>query len=81
MFKVQQAPSDTQMRVRLDNVDPKDIRGAYNNICAELQRGKILENYQYMDGKYLIAIDGTGYFSYNEVYCDNCYKKEHKDEK
>jgi hypothetical protein len=79
LFSVNRVPSDTYMRERLDLVDPQDIRGAFTNIFAQLQRGKALEQYQFFEGYYLISLDGTGYFLSNTTYCDNCCVKQHKD--
>jgi hypothetical protein len=77
LFQVEQAPSDTQMRERLDEVDPAWIRKPYKEIFAEVQRGKGLEQYQYLEDKYLVSMDGTGCFSSDTVHCDNCCVKEH----
>jgi len=78
LFSVNQAPCDTQMRERLDNVDPNEIRKIFKIIFAQLQRGKALEPFEYLDG-YLLSIDGTGFFSSKEIHCDNCCEKEHRD--
>jgi hypothetical protein len=79
LFGVEHAPSDTQMREILDPITPRSLRGVYKAIFSDLQRGKILEDFVYLDGAYLMALDGTGYFSSHEVYCDSCCKKEHRD--
>lgn len=78
LYHVTQTPSDTYMRARLDEVDPKHLRKPYRVIFTALQRGKILEQYRYLDG-YLLSVDGTGHFLSEKVHCDNCCKKEHKD--
>jgi len=33
----------------------------------------------YLDGHYLLSLDGTGYFSSSEVHCDQCCEKHHRD--
>lgn len=77
LFHINQAPSDTTMRERLDEIEPKNIRGVFKHIFAHLQRGKALENYIFLNGHYLIAGDGTGHFSSNKVFCDNCCETHH----
>ena len=77
LFGVEYAPSDTQLRERLDEVDPIDLRKPYKEIFSRLQRGKFLESYQYLGG-YLLSIDGTGYFSSSDIHCENCCEKEHR---
>lgn len=78
LFKVKQVPCDTYMRERLDVIKPKEIRPAFRAIFAALQRGKALEKYVFLDGKYLLLSDGTGYFSSEKVRCKNCCVKHHK---
>jgi len=78
LYRVSRAPSDTYLRERLDEVDPKSIRPAFKKIFAELQRGKCLEPFEFWDGHYLVSIDGTGEFSSNNVCCPHCCTKEHK---
>jgi hypothetical protein len=78
LFHIENAPSDTTMRERLDEIAPKSIRGIFKHLFAHLQRGKALENYIFLDGHYLLAGDGTGHFSSNKVHCDNCCETNHK---
>ena len=43
-----------------------------------LQRGKALESFVYLDGHYLLSLDGTTYFSSNKVHCASCLEKQHR---
>ena len=52
---------------------------AFKHLLGLLQRGKGLEGYAYIDGCYLLAIDGTGYFSSANVHCPSCCIKHHRD--
>jgi hypothetical protein len=79
LYGIRQAPSDTYLRERLDNVDPKSLRKNYTKLLQLLQRGKGLEGFAYMNDHYLLSIDGTGYFSSAEVHCDQCCAKQHRD--
>ena len=38
------------MRERCDEVDPGEVRKAYKKLFACLQRGKALEEFEYLDG-------------------------------
>jgi len=62
LFGVNHVPSDSGMRKCLDEVDPFDLRGAFKTIFAQLQRGKILERFRYINDHVLLAIDGKGCF-------------------
>lgn len=78
LFDVKNAPSDTHMRKKLDEIPPQQLRKAFKKIFSLLQRGKALEEYQYLDGHYLLALDGTGQYSSNNVKCDECCEKHHR---
>lgn len=78
LFGIEQVPCDTYMRERLDEINPQDIRPVFTTIFSTLQRGKVLEKYEYLDGKYLLLSDGTGYFSSHSIHCKNCCEKEHR---
>ena len=76
LFSVGHIPSDTQMREILDGVNPDAIRLAFKKIFSHLQRGNELKRFQYLDGHYLIALDGTGKFSSDKIRCDHCIEKK-----
>lgn len=78
LFHVNQTPSDTYMRKRCDEVEPKEVRKIYKKIFAYVQRGKGLETFSYLDKHYLLAGDGTGFFASKSVHCKNCCVKHHK---
>jgi len=67
-------PPHTQMREVLDPVNPEDLRPAFTSIHRQLQRQKVLENYQYLGG-YLVSVDGTGQFSSSHVSCEDCCRR------
>ena len=79
LFGVVRAPSDTWMRERLDEVDPRDLRRCFTRIHSALQRGKVLEDWSVLDGHLLISVDGTGHHSSHKVSCKNCCVKNHRD--
>lgn len=72
LFGLERTPCDTYMRERLDEVNPREIRPAFTSIFSTLQRGKQLEKYVFLEDKYLLLNDGTGFFSSKQVHCDNC---------
>ncbi len=78
LFGITDLPSDTYMRQRLDEVDPRALRPCFTKLFAELQRTKKLEPYQYVENKYLLSLDGTGFFSSKKVHCEQCCQKKHK---
>jgi hypothetical protein len=75
LYHVEDPPSDTYLRMRLDEVDPDTIRPAFKKLFALFQRGKGVEEFEYLDGNVLISVDGTGHFSSNTVCCPYCCQK------
>ena len=78
LYKVERAPSDTCLRERLDQVLPSQLRRPFKKIFSHLQRGKVLEDYRYLDGHYIVSIDGTGQYTSTQVHCKNCCEKKHR---
>jgi hypothetical protein len=78
IYGIARAPCDTRMRERLDPVSPASLRPSFTLVFRQLQRGKALEPMVFLDGHYLVALDGTGYFSSKTIHCASCLHKEHR---
>ncbi len=77
VFGLAAIPSDTHMRTILDDVDPVHLRPAFQDVFRHLQRGKVLEQYVFLRGCYLIALDGVEYFRSDKVHCVHCLRQQH----
>jgi hypothetical protein len=66
------------MREILDPVSPKWLRPVFKSVFRQLQRGKALEAMAFLDDHYLLALDGTGYFSSPTIHCASCLHKIHR---
>jgi len=78
IFQIGAIPSDTNMRMILDEIDPADIMPVFKKTLVILQRGKGLEDMIFYDGHYLISNDGTEYFNSEKVHCAECLTRKHK---
>ena len=78
VYGIQHVPCDTYMRERLDPVSPKWLRPVFKSVFRQLQRGKALEEMVFLDGHYLLALDGTGYFSSTTIHCASCLHTVHR---
>src|SRR6266436_9755819 len=78
IYGIQRVPCDTHMREILDPVSPKWLRPVFKSVFRQLQRGKALEEMVFLDGHYLLALDGTGYFSSQTIRCASCLQKVHR---
>ena len=66
------------MREILDEVDPDKVRPLFKDVFRQVQRGKVLEHYVFLEGCYLLALDGVEYFCSNKIHCDHCLTRQHK---
>jgi hypothetical protein len=78
IYGIQRVPCDTYMRERLDPISPKVLRPVFTSVFRQLQRGKALEAMQFLDGHYLLALDGTEYFSSQTIHCAACLRRVHR---
>ena len=78
IYGIDHVPCDSQMRSILDPLDPADLRPLYQDVFRRLQRGKALESFVYLDGHYLLSLDGTSYFSSSKIHCPSCLEKHHR---
>lgn len=79
IYGIERAPCDTQMREIIDPVSPESLRPLFKGVFRQLQRGKALEEMMFLDGHYLLALDGTGYFSSKTIHCKSCLQQVHRD--
>jgi hypothetical protein len=78
IYGIARVPCDTYMRERLDPVSPESLCPLFTSVFRQLQRGKALEPMVFFDGCYLLALDGTGYFSSQTIHCASCLQKVHR---
>jgi len=72
IYKLEQVPSDSQMRTIVDEVDPLEIRPVYQTILNGMEERSILDQMKYM-GKYdLLSVDGTEHYNSEKVHCPSC---------
>jgi hypothetical protein len=78
IYGIKRVPCDTHMREILDPVSPESLRPVCKSVFRQLQRGKALEPMAFLDGHYLLALDGTGYFVSKTIHCASCLQKTHR---
>jgi len=72
LFGVEQIPSDGQIRNLLDPVEPTLLREPFWEIYHRLDESGLLDPYRGVGGTRLISLDGSQYFSSQEIHCPNC---------
>ncbi len=78
MFQVRSIPKDSQMREVVDEVAPEELAPLFDDFFRPLQRGKHLEHYQILGGRYLVTLDGSQYFTSEKISCPGCLIREGK---
>jgi len=81
IFGIQHVPCDTRLREILDPMDWEQLRPAFREVFSQLQSNKALQPFRFLNGAYLLALDGTQYFSSHQIHCDQCMEKHHADGK
>ena len=79
LYELNEVASDTEMRKILDPVSPSELRQAFRAVHSLAQRGKVLEDFSVLDGRFVLAIDGTGQFASNKIRCPQCCTKKRRD--
>ena len=76
LMGIGQIPSDTQTRERIDRIDPSQLRPTFVDIHNLAKEAGVYEAFKFND-KFLLAVDGTGFYSSNNVSCEHCMTKKH----
>lgn len=79
IFGIKNTVSDSRMREVLDPLVPDFVRPAYKAVFGHLQRGKALEPMVFMNGCYLMGMDGSGYFSSKKLHSPSCLEKKNSE--
>ncbi len=79
LFGVARAPSDTRMRERLDEIEPRSLRRCFRQVHAALQRGKVLEGWTVLGGHLPVLVDGTGRHSPHKAGYRRCCARNRRD--
>lgn len=77
LFTIENIPSDNQVRNILDPLSPECLSPLFDDLYNGLYQYGYLEKYKAVNDNLLIAIDGTQYFSSNNIHCKNCSTCEH----
>ena len=72
LFGVHQIPSDNQIRNLLDPVPPEMLFPLMATISDELYQDGHLERFRSINRSFLIALDGTDFFSSENISCPCC---------
>ncbi|MDP2816395.1 MAG: hypothetical protein Q8O19_06925, partial [Rectinemataceae bacterium] len=72
-------PGDTQFRKLLAPIDPSLLLAGLRKGITLLQGTRSWLEFRFLDGRYLVALDGTEYFNSEEIHCKHCLERHHRD--
>jgi hypothetical protein len=77
LFGVHDIPSDNQIRTLLDATPPSTVKPVYSYLFNALNQAGVVDDYRSVNGTLLLALDGTEYFSSQNIHCDCCSTRKH----
>lgn len=69
-------PTDNHIRSMLDEVAPQHLFNQFDQVVERLNRHGGLDGFSRLDGRLLIALDGTEYFTSRKLSCSNCSHRQ-----
>ena len=72
LFAMEKIPTDNHIRTMLDPVEPDAIFFLFGHALDQLKERGGLTNFRQLDGRVLIALDGTEYFTSQKLHCPKC---------
>jgi hypothetical protein len=81
LFGVKKIPSNNEIRMLLDPIDPKGFREIYRRNLQIAGWNGILKHCETIDGELLMALDGVHYYSSKEVHCKHCQHRKDSHDK
>ena len=79
LFGMTAIPSDNYIRLMLDGVAPAAFDGLFMSALATAAAGDALAPFRRLDGRVLIALDGTEHFCSRKIHCPQCSKRRRSD--
>ena len=80
LFGIRKIPGDSQIRAKLDAIEPAMFHPMFADLVAELDQCGGLDAMRCLGEHVLIALDGTEFHCSDKVHCPNCsHRKRGKD--
>ena len=77
LFQIEHTPCDNHIRSMLDEVPPEELCPLYDEVLGSLREQGVLRAFQTLGGTTPIALDGTWYFSSENIHCPQCSSIAH----
>jgi hypothetical protein len=81
LFNIEKIPTENHIREHLDGASPAHFDSNFSQAIRMFLAEDNLAAFRRLDGRALIALDGTEYFQSYKVHCSNCSHRVGKNEK
>ena len=78
LFGTQTVPHGDTLEEAFARLKPEQAQACVTALTETLIRKKVLQPYRLLDQYYVIAIDGTGIYSFSTRHCEHCLTRTHK---
>ena len=72
LFGMDRIPCDNHIRQMPDGVPPEHFDGVFSAIIADLEGTGVLSDMRCLDGRVLVALDGSEHFRSRKLHCGQC---------
>lgn len=79
LFGMCRIPTDNHIRAMLDPVAPGRLYPLFDRLLGRLEERGGLRPFQRLEGRLLVALDGTEHFRSRKISCANCSRRRRKD--
>jgi len=76
LFGMAKIPTDNHIRSMLDPVHPKYLQACFDEAAGALREFGGMKAFERLDGRTLIALDGTEYFCSQKLGCPQCQTRK-----
>src|SRR6056297_1742740 len=78
IFGVHKIPTDNHIRSLLDPIPPDLLFPVFDRIFTFLQEEGVIQDLLTKENFLLISLDGTWFFSSEQIACDSCQTRRHR---
>ena len=79
IYRMQEVPSDTQMRTTLDLVNPAPLRQCFRTLSDLVREAGVIREYHFWNDAVLVTADGVEHFSSRQIHCPHCSRRTLRD--
>lgn len=78
LFGIKRIPTDTHIRNLLDPINVEALYPLFRELAKMCNSSGLYQDYEVYQGRKLLILDGTEYFTSSKLHCKNCLVKEDK---